>query len=412
MKLFNESNLSTQPNLTLEEFCSSNDAIFFTTREVHDKMNLAFESFYTISEISKDLNEKQNEQKDFHIYKLAIESSYVNLGYSHNRAKSLADELEFNREISFEGLTDTVGRIVKKAIDFIAFLHDKVEQGWNNTIRLLPLIRSEISDAEKSVYALGGKSIGNMTIPDKIFNSFYVEKGEVLTPQQVLKILDNHLDTLNTIKDFRDAISDVGDYDMDRLPSLFRKAKTQEDLDEDSMYRNSVEKIKKMVDLSNKSNKVLLGEGRVLSVEFDEEALDSYLFQRATITIDMNKSPIGYKVRNAQTATRSDGEKILKTLKELAEKTKYFTDYHMHMAKHISGEYRNLFKSFIAGLATIAIGVVMPPAALITYAIHLYYYFYMLYDTIMQWIILFYTKFSNVTYRAMSAACAYLKAST
>lgn len=386
---------------------ANNDTLESEIDVTMEQIDVGFESIEKLLRARDLISRCDKNQYTNEALGLLLENIGNNLGFTYAQTQVSVESLGKKEELTLEGITDTVGIIVKRVIDFIAFLYDKVEQLWNHTVRGLNGIKREVSNIRSTAESVKGTPRKGSFGSKRVMETFQTDNGHPVTAKDVLEILKNHCDVATSTKEFRAVLNDLAEHDIDRVNQVYHKARSGEKISKDDVFRVGIEKMRRFINLASRNNRLLLGEGRSIMLEVDTEAMDSYAFQRATVQMTMTKNMNAYQADSVVTADKRQAVEIAKTLEQLSLQMSGMCDTYMHFTHSYSREIKNLITSQLTAL----LGLLVGPLGLPLHVISIVTYFKALYYSIVNVIKFFATKFSNVTFRTMSAGILYIKES-
>lgn len=405
---FEDQDTTDKEPVNVDTEIAENTALDNSIQSDMDKIEEGFESIDKLLRMSELMKRSgPDNQYATEAYALLLETVNNNLGISYGKSQLSIESLKVNQEVSCEGIKDTIGIVIKKVIDFIAHLYDMVEIVWNHTVRGLSEIKKKVANIHSTAASVKGNPRKEAIPMKKISEALQTTNGTPLTGSAVNELIKNHLEVASSCKDFRQALSDLIDHDIDRVQGVFNRAKTGEKIKKDDVFGGTVEKMNRLVNLAKKNNSIKLGEGQSIVVEIDNEALDSYAFNRATLQLTMTNNFGLAKPDTMVTASKGEAIEIAKNLDKLATQMSNMTDLYLHFTHSYSAQIKNHITSILTG----ALGALLGPVGLPLTIISIVTWLKALYYSVVSFIKFFATKFSNVTFRTMTGAILFVEAS-
>lgn len=407
-KLFSFEDTTVETPVNIDEELAGNEVIQRNVDSTMEQIEVGFESIDKLLRMSA-LMERSGPDNQYatEAYALLLETVNNNLGIGYGKTQLSIESLKTGQEVSFEGIKDTIGIVIKKVIDFVAHLYDMVEIVWNHTVRGLSEIKRKVANIHSTAQSVKGNPRKEAIPMSKIAEALQTTNGSTLTGSAVNELVKNHLEVASSCKGFREALSALVDHDIDRVQGIFNRAKTGEAIKKDDVYGGTVEKMNRLVNLAKKNNSIKLGEGQSIVVEIDNEALDSYAFNRASLQLTMTNNFGLAKPDAMVTASKGEAIEIAKNLEKLAAQMSNMTDLYLHFTHTYSAQIKNQITYVLTG----ALGALLGPVGLPLSIISIVAWLKSLYYSVINLIKFFGTKFSNVTFRTMTASCAYIESS-
>lgn len=399
----------------IDSVIANNDLFSNEIDEGLGNLDVAVESITQLLNVAQLIN--KTPEGSSHITQeaiaLNIDTIYNNLGFKQARTKVAIENLNSTKEIALEGVSDAIGLVVKKLIDLVAFLFDGVEKLWNNTVRGLVITRKKVTRAKEIANAMPNTSAVSTGMASKrITKTFQLTSDNILTPKDVKEIIDNHFEVADSVREYKDTMSDLVERDIDRVISVYKKAQQDVKIGKEDMYGNSVMKIRKLVNTMKKNQSILLGEGQSMFLEIDEDALDSYLFQRASLQITMVKHINAFQADDVKMANKREAIDIANSLEKTANRVKGLCDFYLTFAHTYSAKIKNEWLVYLTSLlsalaSSVGLAILGIPLAIVGIIAYFKSLMYMIINICKY----FATKFSNVTFRTLDVGCMYIKES-
>lgn len=398
---------------SFEELLTDNDFTDFKVDTNLEMFGTALENLDTLLKLQNHINMSSDISQESTL--LLVNSVYTSLGISKDKIDvSLEAFRSNNKELASEGISDVVGKMTMKIQNVVNGAFGFLENTWNKNIRGFRSAKNNILDLENIVKNMGSGH-KNAPVSSAIRKSFRTSyNSNILKPDDVYKILNNHNKVADAIFSSQDSLRKVAESDIKSMGYLISKAKAKnEKKDLTPEMNKAVSDLIKLFDIARKDTSFSLAEGKTVELNVNEEGLKGRTFHQSSIYMTLEDGSNNREIDQMLTASKSEATKILKELKDLIVNMENKTDTLLHISAYITESVRGVLIMLGALAASIAAGALLGIGLLffVGQIVALYGYYYFLICAVITFIKLFSTKFTNLTYRAMDSAIEYIEKS-